>query len=116
MSTDPTRTVPPTDLGTRSYSQPGEMASSSRTIHADTAAESLPVIPGYELLEVLGRGGMGVVFKARQLATNRLVAIKMLLDTADGASARARFRAEVEATAHLAHPHIVSVYEAGESG
>jgi len=60
---------------------------------------------------------MGVVYLARQLATNRVVAVKMLHTDGTGRFAdRDRFRAEVEMTARLSHPNIVQVYEAGEAG
>jgi hypothetical protein len=75
----------------------------------------LPVIDGYEVGELLGRGGMGLVFKARQTALKRDVALKIVVSGAHaGAEERARFRTEAEAVARLGHPGIVQVYEVGE--
>jgi hypothetical protein len=72
-------------------------------------------VPGYEIQGLLGRGGMGVVYKARHLATKRVVALKMIrMSGPVDDSARARFHAECEAVARLQHPHIVQVFEVGE--
>jgi serine/threonine protein kinase len=76
----------------------------------------MPSVTGYELLGELGRGGMGVVYKAIQKNLNRPVALKMILSGAHaGAHQVARFKAEAEALARLRHPNIVQVHEAGES-
>lgn len=75
----------------------------------------LPNLKGYELLGVLGKGGMGVVYKARDEKLKRLVAIKMIRAGAHaGADELARFRKEGEAIAKLEHPNIVQVYELEE--
>jgi WD40 repeat protein len=76
---------------------------------------TLPVIDGYEIGELLGRGGMGLVFKAVQVELKRTVALKIVVSGAHaGADERARFRTEAEAVAQLHDPGIVQIYEVGE--
>ena len=75
----------------------------------------LPEIGGYEVESILGRGGAGVVFKARHLKLNRIVALKMLLAGAfAGPEELGRFRRETEAVAALRHPNVVQLYDAGD--
>jgi WD40 repeat protein len=73
-----------------------------------------PAVPGYEVLGELGKGGMGVVFKARQAGFGRTVALKMIRHAEAGLAERVRFRVEVEAVGRLQHPNVVQVFEAGE--
>jgi serine/threonine-protein kinase len=101
------------------YRIPNGAGLQGRTRHEESAAGAggaqLPQVAGYEMLGVLGSGGMGMVYKARHLRLKRLVALKMILGGAGAAPAElGRLRTEAEAIARLHHPNIVQIYEVGE--
>ncbi len=85
-----------------------------RAISSDTA--DWPDVPGYEIVAELGRGGMGVVYEARQIGLERTVAVKMNRQGIEASPAElARFRAEAAAIARLQHPNIVQIFDVGEA-
>jgi serine/threonine protein kinase len=98
---------------------PAEPTIASRAVRAAATpvenASGWPTVPGYEIVGVLGRGGMADVYKAKQLELKRIVAVKMLRDWAGaGEKQLARFRAEADVIANLQHPNIVQIYDVGE--
>lgn len=87
----------------------GRREAADAGLHEQAEGRALPELPGYEILGVLGRGGMGVVYQARQLALNRVVALKRLRSTSRKEALRARV--EAEALGRLQHAYIVQIHE-----
>ena len=94
----------------------GEQAVAGGRFRAAHAGRVGPLFPDLEILELVGRGGMGVVYKARQKQLDRLVALKILSPKIGQDPAFAeRFAREARAMAMLSHPHIVAVYDFGQT-
>src|SRR6516165_10395833 len=112
-SSDPYRTVslPEGSLVTEGYleSETGGASHSSAIRLVDALRAG-----GYEVLGELGRGGMGVVYLARNKSLNRLCALKTFSAGWGGATAAARLRTEAETIAQLQHPNVVQIFGAGE--
>jgi len=121
-SSDSWRDPPPTirraspDTPEPSFRQPEPGPSPPAVRTGDMPPDDRPLIPGYALLEVIGRGGMGVVYKARQKSLERVVALKVIPTQPAEPGGIERMRREAQVTARMSHPHIVTVYDAGQVG
>jgi serine/threonine protein kinase len=112
---------PPTESPTVPISTQGPIVDIHATLQTmgslpmTVAPIAVPSLPGYEIKGELGRGGMGVVYKARHIKSNRIVALKMIIAGRHAdLEHQIRFQIEAEAVAHLQHPNIVHLHDVGE--
>lgn len=93
---------------------PPKFKGSSAEHSIPEAAAPIPEIPGYQIQKLIGRGGMGLVYKAVQLSTKRVVALKVLLEGPFATeTSRRRFEREIALAAQLRHPNIIPIYDSG---
>jgi serine/threonine-protein kinase len=118
-TTDPDPSTVPQGIGVSADAETLAYRPAASTEPAGTELEQADgalSVPGYEIQGVLGRGGMGVVFKARQVRADRVVALKIIKnDFFGGKELHNRFRTEAQALARVKHPNIVQIYEVGEA-
>ena len=105
------------DLTEHERSRGESTARATRTEPEDRRPEGLPDVPRYEVKERIGEGATALVYRAWDRELKRVVALKVLRESAGlSETARLRFRREAQAAAGLVHPHVVTVYDAGEAG
>ncbi|MSQ97617.1 MAG: serine/threonine protein kinase, partial [Gemmataceae bacterium] len=115
VATQDESTVLPAKLGGSGHISESLTAGPPLALVVDSpAGGALPQIPGYEIQEELGHGGMGVIYKARQLSLHRTVALKFMLTDGPAFADLRRFQIEAQAMARLEHPNIVQIHEIGE--
>lgn len=112
---DATRTLAARLISRASRADSPEQARETLAEDADfDEFEDFPELEGYDVIDIIGRGGMGIVYEAYQRSTGRCVALKFMLDAATNTeSGRRRFEREVELIARLQHPNVVSVIDSG---